>query len=124
MTVALDGSLSYVKATDDTADVPLPRIPPLFYTLGASAAFQTWTARIEVEGSSSATRVAPLEEETDSYTFVNAQLSWNPFEERDLRLTLQGRNLGNSFARPHTSFIKELTPLPGRDVRFSVAMGF
>jgi len=122
--VTLDGSLSYVRATDDTTDSPLPRIPPLFYTFGATATVDAWTARIELEGSSSASRVAPLEEETDSYIFVNAQVSWKPIADRDLRLVLQGRNLGNSFARPHTSFIKELTPLPGRDVRFSVAMGF
>lgn len=124
MSVLLDGSLSYVKATDDTTDTPLPRIPALFYTVGATATVEKWSARIEVEGSSSATRVALLEEPTDSYTFVNAQLSWKPIAERDLRFSLQGRNLGNSFARPHTSFIKELTPLPGRDIRFSVAMGF
>ncbi len=122
--VTLDGSLSYVRATDTTTDSPLPRIPPLFYTVGATAKVEAWTARIELEGSSSATRVAPLEEETDSYIFVNAQVSWKPIADRDVRFVLQGRNLGNSFARPHTSFIKELTPLPGRDVRFSVAMGF
>ncbi len=124
MTVVLDGSVSYVRATEKTTDSPLPRVPPLFYTIGASATFEAWTARIEVEGSSSATRVAPLEDRTDSYAFVNAQLSWKPMADRGLRLTLQGRNLGNSFGRPHTSFIKELTPLPGRDIRFSIAMGF
>ena len=124
LTVALDGSLSYVRATNQTTDTPLPRIPPLFYTLGANAEYQSWFARIELEGSSSATRLAPLEEGTDSYTFVNAQISWKPIADRDVRLTLQGKNLGNTFARPHTSFIKELTPLLGRDIRFSVAMGF
>jgi iron complex outermembrane recepter protein len=124
MTVALDGSVSYVRATNQATNTPLPRIPPLFYTVGAQADYQSWFARIELEGSSSATRLAPLEEGTDSYTFVNAQVSWKPIADRDVRLTLQGRNLGNTFARPHTSFIKELTPLPGRDVRFSVAVGF
>lgn len=124
VTVALDGSVSYVRATNDTTDTPLPRIPPLFYTVGAQADYQSWSARVELEGSSSASRLAPLEEGTDSYTFVNAQVSWKPMADRDVRLTLQGKNLGNTFARPHTSFIKELTPLPGRDIRFSVAMGF
>lgn len=124
VTVALDGSVSYVRATNQTTDTPLPRIPPLFYTVGAQADYQAWSARIELEGSSSASRLAPLEEGTDSYTFVNAQVSWKPMADRDVRLTLQGRNLGNEFARPHTSFIKELTPLPGRDIRFSVGMGF
>lgn len=124
MSVLLDGSLSYVKATNDTTNSPIPRIPPLFYTAGATATVENWTARIEVEGSSSASRLAPLEEGTDSYTFVNAQVSWKPIADRDVRLTLQGRNLGNSFARPHTSFIKELTPLPSRDIRFSVGVGF
>lgn len=124
LTVALDGSVSYVRATNQTTDMPLPRIPPLFYTVGAQADYQSWFARVELEGSSSATRLEPLEEGTDSYTFVNAQISWKPIAVRDVRLTLQGRNLGNTFARPHTSFIKELTPLPGRDVRFSVAVGF
>lgn len=124
VTVGLDGSVSYVRATNQATDTPLPRIPPLFYTVGAQADYQSWSARVELEGSSSASRLAPLEEATDSYTFVNAQVSWRPMSDRDVRLTLQGRNLGNTFARPHTSFIKELTPLPGRDIRFSVGVGF
>ena len=123
LTVAVDGSVSYVRATNQATDTPLPRIPPLFYTVGANTTFQSWSARIELEGSTSATRLAPQEGRTAGYAFVNAQISWKPIQERDLRFTLQGRNLSNTFARPHTSFIKNLTPLPGQNIKFSISMG-
>jgi len=51
-------------------------------------------------------------------------VAYTPFTDRDVRFVVQGRNLGNSFARPHTSFIKNITPLPGRDIRLSLVASF
>ena len=41
LTIAVDGSVSYVRATNQATDTPLPRIPPLFFTVGANAAYQS-----------------------------------------------------------------------------------
>ena len=70
-------------------------------------------------------RVASFEEETDGYTMLNASLSVRPFTGRpDVTVLLRGRNLTNTIARAHTSFLKEVAPLPGRDIRVSLQVGF
>ena len=37
---------------------------------------------------------------------------------------LRGANLTNQEARNHTSFLKEMAPLPGRDIRFMYRVYF
>jgi iron complex outermembrane recepter protein len=37
---------------------------------------------------------------------------------------LRGSNLTDEEARDHTSFLKDVAPLPGRDIRLSVRLGF
>jgi iron complex outermembrane receptor protein len=39
-------------------------------------------------------------------------------------LLVQGRNLANEEARSHVSVLKELLPLPGRDVRLTLRAAF
>ena len=69
-------------------------------------------------------RVAQFELPTDSYTLLNASLSVRPLKDRNLRLFLDGRNLTNVEAREHASFLKDIAPLPGRNVRAGVAYRF
>jgi iron complex outermembrane receptor protein len=70
--------------------------------------------------------VAAGESETPGYTLVDAHLVWH----RDTpagnawEVFLDGSNLLNQEARVHTSFLKELAPLPGRGVAFGVRMFF
>jgi iron complex outermembrane receptor protein len=37
---------------------------------------------------------------------------------------IRGSNLTNQEARNHTSFLKEMAPLPGRDIRFMYRVHF
>jgi iron complex outermembrane receptor protein len=55
---------------------------------------------------------------------VNAQVSVRPFAAREFRIFLDGRNLGNVEAREHVSFLKDLAPLPGRNVRAGFSYRF
>ena len=43
---------------------------------------------------------------------------------REWEVFLDGNNLTNREARPHTSFLKELVPLPGRNLVFGVRAYF
>ncbi len=122
--LSIDGVLDYVRATDTGAGQPLPRIPPLEYLLGVDAAWREWSGRVEVEGSVGQSRTAVLETSTGAYTFLNAQLAYEPAMWDGVRFVIQGQNLTDSSARPHTSFIKDVAPLPGRDVRFYVQATF
>ena len=71
-------------------------------------------------------RVAAFEDETAGYTLVDAHIAWH----RDTaggnawELFLDGNNLTDREARPHTSFLKDLAPLPGRNVGFGVRVFF
>ena len=120
----VDGSIGYVRATDTTNDQPLPRISPMQYVLGVEASSDQWLGRVEIQGADDQGRVAPGEVRTGGYTFLNAKLAYTWDMEPNIRFVIQGRNLTNKAARPHTSFIKDVAPLPGRDVRFYVKTTF
>ena len=82
------------------------------------------SARLELESSAGQRRTAPLETSTGAYTFLNAKLAYEPEALAGVRFVVQGRNLTNAAARPHTSFVKDFAPLPGRGVQFSVQARF
>jgi iron complex outermembrane recepter protein len=122
--LVVDGNIDYIRATNTAANQPLPRIPPWQYLVGIDTEWRQVSARIEVQGAGKQGRVAPLESSTSGYTFLNAQMAYQFDSEPYFRFVVQGQNLTNTFARPHTSFIKGVAPLPGWDVRFYVQATF
>jgi iron complex outermembrane recepter protein len=115
---------SYVEAElEDGSNVP--RIPP-FSGLGAlEAEVDAFTLRGEVQYFGGQSDVAANETETDSFTFVNAYLSWRPLESnRGVVLQLAGENLFDATGRRHSSFTKEFVTLPGRNIRVSARLKF
>ena len=93
----------------------LPRIAPA--RLGAELlwARQGWSARLGGLRVKAQNDVAAGEEATDGYTLVNASLNYH-WDRGDTgyEAFLEGRNLTDAEARAHTSFLKEIAPLPGR----------
>jgi iron complex outermembrane receptor protein len=83
-----------------------------------------WSVSAEVRRVGDQNRITPFELATDGYTMVNAQVSVRPFAAREFRIFLDGRNLGNVEAREHVSFLKDLAPLPGRNVRAGFSYRF
>jgi iron complex outermembrane receptor protein len=71
------------------------------------------------------TRVAPLEEETEGYSMLDVTLGYRLFAGALTHdFVLRGSNLTNKEARNHTSFLKELAPLPGREIRLMYRVYF
>lgn len=122
--LAFDAGLDVVRATNVTAGEPLPRIPPFRYRFGVEARWQMLDGRIEVAGAAAQNRTSLLETSTDGYTFLNARLGYKPFEDQDVQFVLQAQNLTNAAGRPHTSFLKDIAPLPGRDVRLYLRVSY
>ena len=93
----------------------LPRIPAS--RIGAALEFQI----SNLSGEISMMRVfkqedtAAFENETDAFTALDAYFGWD-FEmaSTEVELYLRGRNLLDVEQRLHTSFLKDLAPLPGR----------
>jgi iron complex outermembrane receptor protein len=80
-----------------------------------------------VEGQYSArqNRTAELELPTNSFFLLNAGLSYKvPARGVDLDFYVRGTNLLDQEARLHTSFLKEIAPLPGRGVLLGVRAEF
>ena len=70
-------------------------------------------------------RVSGHETPTGGYTLINSGVSYRLFLGKTvLDLLLRGRNLGDEEARNHVSFLKDVAPLPGRDVSLGARLTF
>lgn len=121
--IAADALAEYVRAKTDSGN--LPRIPPLSLLAGIEAENERFKYRAEIDHASSQTDITSLELPTEAYTLVNLFATWKaPVGAQNVNLKLSVLNLFNEEARQHTSFLKDLVPLPGRNVRFSIAASF
>lgn len=106
-----------VRGRNRTEDTALPRLPPWRMGMGFASVVGRWTFGAEARHAFEQTHRAPYEESSDSYTLLSAHLSYSlPVERGSVRFFLRGSNLTDAEARPHTSFLKELAPLPGRSL--------
>lgn len=114
-----------VRATRDGGG-NLPRIPAA--RLGASFNWQGEALRagLGVTRTYAQDNTDSFETPTDSYTFVNANLSYNFYNKDDMswEAFIQGSNLTNQEARLSTSFIKDAVPLPGRNFALGLRVFF
>jgi iron complex outermembrane receptor protein len=122
--INLDGVADYIRATIDTSG-PAPRIPPLRLLGGIEAQSKRLQARFEVEHNAAQERLAPLETRTGGFTLVNASLAFKPFARREnTSIVLSANNIFDVDARRHASFLKDVAPLAGRDLRVSARVSF
>ncbi|PHZ84376.1 TonB-dependent receptor domain-containing protein [Paremcibacter congregatus] len=119
----LSGDLVRAKFTGDLGN--LPRIPAKSATVGFAYEGETLGASGSIRFVDDQTNLAASELMTEGYTDINMEVSWRPFgDDQDLTLRLQGKNLSNAERRQHTSFLKDLLPMPGRSVKISATYGF
>jgi iron complex outermembrane receptor protein len=66
-----------------------------------------------------------MEEITDAFTMVDASVTYRLFSGAIFHdISLMVNNVTDSEARLHTSFQKDLVPLPGREVKLVYRMNF
>ncbi len=103
----------------------LPRIPPVKLLFGADYKTQDLTVSAQVTHMFEQDQVAEFESKTDAYTLVDVNASYfMQVQDIDTEFYLRGRNLTDEEARVHTSFLKNLAPLPGRSVEVGIRMRF
>lgn len=121
-----DASVDYVRATADISSTGnLPRIPPLSGLFGLEARSDLADLRGEIEYAAKQSEIGPEELPTDSYTMYNFFVTLRPFHETSgLAIRLAALNVTNEEARLHTSFLKEVAPLPGRNFKVSLMGSF
>ncbi len=123
LAINISGDIIRAKFTNNGGN--LPRIPANSATFGLTYSAADFEVSGDIRLVSDQTNIAAEELMTKGYTEINAGLSWRPRgEDQDLTLRLQGKNLTNAERRQHTSFLKDLLPMPGRNIKLSVTYGF
>lgn len=113
----------WVQANDRTNNAPLPRIPPfrfgtrLAYTIGPLQAGLEIRHAFEQDRIQPSTNTVQGELSTDGYTEINLDVSYDFDLTPDLKLIVFANlnNLLDEERRLHTSFLKDVAPLPGRN---------
>lgn len=121
--LSLEGAADYVRAQTDFG--PAARIPPYSVTGRLAWTSTKFDVSGEVRHVGEQDRVAnAFELPTDDYTLVNASVAVRPFSQQNVTLFAEARNLTDEEAREHVSFLKDIAPLPGRNLRVGVAYRF
>lgn len=114
-----------VRARNLRDDTPLPRITPPRLKTGLAWTTGSWSIGGEVQFVDQQDRVASYENSTRGYALISAYASHRMSLNRVVfDVYVRGTNLGNDEARMHTSFLKEVAPLPGRSVTLGVRASF
>lgn len=114
-----------VRAELSDRDENLPRIPPRSLKLQLTYLDARFSGRLEVRWVDEQDEVAPLEEPTPDHTLLGASIGYRFFVARTVHeLLLKGANLTDEEAYNHVSFLKEVAPMPGRNVSLSYRVTF
>lgn len=117
-TLTLNAGFDLVDAQlDEGANRNLPRIPPRRWRVGAIVNWGNFLAEVEWMTVDDQTDVATNELPTEGYNDLRMYLGYEmSIGDSFLEVFLSGRNLTNEEQRYHTSFIKDLAPMPGRTI--------
>ena len=120
----LEFTYDFVRGELDSGG-DLPRITPERWTISLEYKQPGWFVRTDIRRTEKQDRVAALETATEGYTMVHASLGYRFFVGGTIHhLLLRGNNLSDEEARVHTSFLKDRTLLPGRDLSLSYRLSF
>lgn len=121
----LTGKLDYVRAELTAQDKPLPRIPPLRGTLGFNWRYKAFSVQPELVMANQQTRVFDHETPTAGYVVFNLNASYTFMTGRAAHIiSFNGYNLGDTLYRNHLSFIKQIAPEIGRNLRLNYTLRF
>ncbi len=108
------------------SDGYLPRIAPGRFGADLSWELGGWRASLGAVRYQEQDQVAEHEEPSPGYTLVDAHLGyrWDRENGNSWEVFLDGSNLTDQEARPHTSLLRDYAPLPGRALAFGLRAWF
>ncbi len=114
-----------VRGRNRTDGTDLPRITPVRLKAGAAWRRGALALGAEVQVVARQSRTAPGEVPTAAHDLISAYANYRLISgPLNWDLFVRGTNLGHREARLHTSLLKEVAPLPGRDVTAGVRVTF
>ena len=118
-------SADLVRGRNTTERKHLPRITPPRLRTGLDWGRGAFRAGAEAQRIFRQEHTAPGESTSGSYTLLSAYAGWRFISgATTFDLFVRGTNLTDREARVHTSFLKELAPLPGRNVTVGLRASF
>ena len=103
----------------------VPRLAPTRFGAGVTWTFGDLSASAGAVRYGSQDRVAANEETSPGYTLIDAHLAYRwELPQSSWEVFVDGTNLGNQEARPHTSLLRDFAPLPGRALAFGARVYF
>lgn len=121
----------YIKAeftSGSEENSSLPRIPPM--RIGTSLNYQgnSFDSELSVSHYFEQNDIALLETPTSAYTLVDLNVNYYldnmSFSDSDMVLYIKGQNLTDEVAHVHSSFLKDIAPLPGRNFSIGIRGSF
>jgi iron complex outermembrane recepter protein len=124
--LALSAMFDTVTAKlDVSGNDNIPRLPPTRYGVGMHAEWGPVRASVDYQRVRSQNSIADFELPTDRYNDLRAHLAADvPAGRANLTVFVQGRNLTDDEQRQHSSFIKDLAPMPGRTIEAGLRARF
>ena len=118
----LDGHLSFDYVRAELKDGSnLPRITPMRLGAGLDYRHGNWSGILDIFHVFDQNDNAVLETDTGGYTLLEASLTRAfTIGKGNYEFSIRGRNLLDEEARVHTSFLKDVAPLPGRAIVLSL----
>ena len=114
-TLVYRGDIVRAKNTDSGDN--LPRISPPRVSVGLEKVIDRWIMDVEAQYNFEQHKISENELRTDDFTLVNLGVTYDmPIGEKNFSSFVRLRNLLNQEARIHSSTLKEIAPLPGRNV--------
>ena len=99
----------------------LPRTPPMRFGSSLSYVNDGLSADVDVTWYDDQDDVTSFETPTDGYTLLDANIQYEFSSQGvDWVVFAKGNNLTDEEARVHTSYLKDLAPLPGRNLTVGV----
>lgn len=113
----LVNKFDFVRAKNTDTGNNLPRISPPRFTAGLEYVTDKWTADIESQYVAHQTKTAPEETRTEDYIMTNLGYAYRFVGNvSSFELFARVRNIFDVEARNHVSTLKDVAPLPGRNV--------
>ena len=103
----------------------LPRTPPLRFAAELAYDLGDISADIRATHYLKQDKLAAEETATSGYTLIDASVNYRLYlAQQEISLYIKGQNLTNEYATVHTSFLKDIAPLPSRSIGIGIRGSF